>query len=256
MSFINWGLFEIPGVNLDDIDIPVVGYSEGDLPSKDDVLTAVELFRENVDKLRKAVEAAQSEGTQDRKGQKEQLKLKMDPEALDNYLTRITSELASFKVDPDTLNRFLMKISTPTLTGTGHGTHFLISPTRRSLVLDMESDIGATLIGFSNTMARGRPPRIKTSFRDHNTPETFVDLIDPSIFLRQKNSRLQIITSKVSSTSMANSLVESRFTKGNRKAQSSMGVEQANTHGMRPFRLKLAYVQEIQKKAYYLARST
>lgn len=178
MSFINWGLFEIPGVNLDDIEIPVVGYSEGDLPSQDDVLAAVELFRENVDKLRKAVEAAQSQVNE----QKEELKLKMDPEALDNYLTRITTELASFNVDPETLNRFLMEISSPTLTGTGHGTHFLISPTRRSLVLDMESDIGATLIGFSNTMAIGRPRRIKTSFRDHNTPETFVDLIDPVNF--------------------------------------------------------------------------
>lgn len=50
----------------------------------------------------------------------------------------------------------------------------------------MKSDITSTLIGFSNTMARGRPPRIKTSFRDHNTPERFVDLINPTNFFTQE----------------------------------------------------------------------
>lgn len=156
MSFINWGLFEVPGVNLDDIDIPVITYSEGDLPTKDDVLTTVELFRENLDKLSEAIEAPLAK--------------------------RITTELKRFSLDPQALDIYLTKISSPSLSGAGHGTHFLILPTRRSLLLDVESDITSTLIGFSNTMARGRQPRIKTSFRDHNSPETFEDLINPDNF--------------------------------------------------------------------------
>jgi signal transduction histidine kinase len=176
MSFINWGLFEIPGVNLDDIDIPVIAYSQGDLPSKEDVLASVELFGENVEKLRKTLKKPTTEEP------RAKLKSKVNPLALEHYLTRITSDLARFNVDPQALDKFLTKISSPSLTGTGHGTHFLILPTRRSLVLDIEGDITSTLIGFSNTMARGRPPRIRTSFRDHNTPETFVDLINPANF--------------------------------------------------------------------------
>ena len=156
MSFINWGLFEVPGVNLDEIDIPVITYSEGDLPTKDDVLTTVELFRENLDKLSQAIESPLAE--------------------------RITTELKRFSLDPQALDIYLTKISTPSLSGTGHGTHFFILPTRRSLLLDIESDITSTLIGFSNTMAQGRQPRIRTSFRDHNNPETFEDLINPDNF--------------------------------------------------------------------------
>ncbi|HXI26572.1 MAG TPA: ATP-binding protein, partial [Pyrinomonadaceae bacterium] len=156
MSFINWGLFEVPGINLDEIDIPVITYAHGDLPSKDDVMATVDLFGENVDKLEKSIEAP--------------------------LVERIKSELRKFSVDPQNIDHYLSQMGSPSLTGAGHGTHFLILPTRRSLILDMEGDITSTLIGFSNTMAKERPPRIKTSFRDHNTPETFEDRINPVNF--------------------------------------------------------------------------
>jgi len=85
MSFINWGLFEVPGVNLDEIEIPVITYSEGDLPTRDDVLTTVELFGENVDKLGNAIEAPLAE--------------------------RIRTELKRFKVDPNHSITYEMLIS-------------------------------------------------------------------------------------------------------------------------------------------------
>jgi len=224
MSFINWGLFEVPGVNLDDIDIPVITYSEGDLPSRDDVLTSVELFRENVDKLREAIDPPLAE--------------------------RILSELARFDVDPKALDGYLRTISGPSLTESGHGTHFLILPTRRSLLLDIESDITSTLIGFSNTMARGRQPRIKTSFRDHNSPETFNDLINPDNFFTPDEFKTADhhfegefndygqFTGHV--TIYEKEPIKQRLAwDGNKRARTECG----------PFRLNLAYVQGDAKES-------
>lgn len=165
MSFINWGIFESPGINLDEIDVPVEPYKKGELPSRDDVLAMVELFRENLTKLGNSIKPALAE--------------------------RINKELGIFDVDPRELDSYLSKIGKPTLTGNGKGTHFLILPTDETLIPDIEGDsdpdspappIIKTLIGFSNTMTRERPPVIETSFRDHNTPEGFVDLITPGSF--------------------------------------------------------------------------
>ncbi len=165
MSFIHWGIFESPGINLDEIDIPVEVYKEGELPSRDDVLAMVDLFRENIDKLGASIQPLLAE--------------------------RINTELKRFNVDPRTLDGYLSKIGKSTLTGKGKGTHFLIFPTDESLIPDIEGDsdptapappIIKTLIGFSNTMTSEQPPVIDTSFRDHNTPEAYVDLITPGSF--------------------------------------------------------------------------
>ncbi len=113
----------------------------------------------------------------------------------------------------------------------------------------MEGDITSTLIGFSNTMARDRPPRIKTSFRDHNTPETFVDLINPANFFTpeelktadhhfegefdefgQFEGRVTIYEKKP---------VKHKVAWGNKRSRTECG----------PFRLKLAYVQGAARES-------
>jgi hypothetical protein len=165
-AFINWGIFESPGVNLDEIDIPVLPYSNGELPSRDDVLTLVELFRENLDRLGKSIR----------------------PE----LAKRIKGELKQFDIDPQSLNSYLGNIGKPTLTNGGRGTHFLILPTREPLVADIDGDknnddgpappLIQRLIGFTNTMTSERAPLISTSFRDHKPLEPYVDLISPNRF--------------------------------------------------------------------------
>src|SRR5438876_338454 len=100
MSFINWGLFEVPGINLDEIDIPVITYAQGDLPSKEDVIATVDLFGENVDKLQEDIDVPLAE--------------------------RIRSDLKKFRVDPQDIDKYLSQIGSPSLAGAGHGTHFLI----------------------------------------------------------------------------------------------------------------------------------
>jgi signal transduction histidine kinase len=168
-SFINWGIFESPGINLDEIDIPVIPYKRGELPSREDVLSLVDLFRDNVKALGKRI--------------------------LPELAKRINEQLDRFNVDPRTLDAYLSQISKPTLIGKGKGTHFLILPVDESLAADIEGEkddassappLIKTLIGFSNTMSGDQTPRIKTSFRDHTTPETFDDLISPTEFFTPK----------------------------------------------------------------------
>jgi hypothetical protein len=165
MSFIHWGIFESAGINLDEIDIPVETYKKGALPSRDDVLAMVELFRENIDKLGMSIQPS--------------------------LVERISTELKRFDVDPRVLDDYLSKTGKSTLTGTGKGTHFLILPTDESLIPDIEGDgtpdapappIIKTLIGFSNTMTSEHPPVIETTFRDHTSLEAYVDLITPGSF--------------------------------------------------------------------------
>lgn len=165
-AFINWGIFETPGLNLDEIEIPVVSYEKGALPSREDVLALVDLFRDNV----KLVE-----------------KLKQRTLA-----KRILEELELFDLDPIALDEFLTSVSTPTLTNGGKGTHFLILPTREALVMDIDGEHNAPddvappivqrLIGFTNTMTDESKPQIVASFRVHRPSEAFQDLIGASSF--------------------------------------------------------------------------
>jgi hypothetical protein len=244
MSFINWGLFEIPGINLEDIDIPVIAYSRGSLPSKQDVLTAVELFYENVDKLRAKLQQPTSNEMSERQDPN------ADPEALDIYLKRIEGELSTFNVDPQLLDEYLTSISPLTLTETGHGTHFIITPARRSLSLDIEADIKTTLIGFSNTMAEGSPPRIRTGFRDHNTPESFVDVINPDNFFTPKEFETadHHFDGQFNNHGQFSGRVTIYEQKPVKHEVSWGGGKRIKTE-CGPFRINLAYVQGVAKES-------
>ncbi|MDX6406641.1 MAG: hypothetical protein QOH70_4096 [Blastocatellia bacterium] len=165
-AFINWGIFETPGLNLDQIEIPVIPYENGALPTREDVTALVDLFRENL-----------------------QLLYDLDQTMLSE---RIDRELKQFAVDPHALNDFLQTVSKPTLTNHGKGTHFFILPTNESLVMDIDGEqdgdddaappIVQRLIGFTNTMTDEVKPHILTSFRVHTPLEPFVDLISSDSF--------------------------------------------------------------------------
>lgn len=164
-AFINWGIFETPGLNLDQIEIPVLPYEKGELPNRDDVIALVDLFRDNVKLIRTLNQPRLAE--------------------------RILAELKEFQLDPIAIDTFLKTISGPTLTGRGKGTHFLILPTREALVMDIDGDKNADdvappivqrLVGFTNTMTDGASPQISASFRVHKPSEAFEDLISPKSF--------------------------------------------------------------------------
>ena len=161
-AFLNWGIFEWPGVDLNDIEIPLRSFSSSTLPSAHDVANMVEEFRANAEEVGRRVER--------------------------RLLERVAGELDRFDVDPQEINSYLRE---PSLVGNGSGTHFIIKPASPLLADDIDGDPSASrvaalkkatplkkaLLGFSNTMTPGSQPLIHTSFRDHKTDELADDLI-------------------------------------------------------------------------------
>ena len=157
VAFVNWSLYECPGVDLDEIRIPIRTFLDGELPSREDVSLMVAEFHENGERLRDTI------------GEK--------------FYYRIDEELRKFDVDPEDIDSYLDE---PTLGGTGSGTHFIISPASDLLPLDIDGErsgdkappLVKALLGFTNTMTPNHsPPVIQVAFRDHQTDDSVDDLI-------------------------------------------------------------------------------
>ena len=162
VAFVNWGIFECPGVDMDDIRIPLRTVPNGRLPTLDDVRGIVEEFGENVGRLKETIG--------------------------DDFYTRIVDELLQFDVDPRYIDSYLGE---PTLRGTESGTHFIIKPASNLLAMDIDGEprvdkatpLTKALLGFTNTMTPNHtPPVIRPAFRDHQTDESSVDLISEGVF--------------------------------------------------------------------------
>jgi signal transduction histidine kinase len=168
-AFIQWSLFQCPGIDLDQIEIPLRTFPGGTLPSKKSVDEMVSAVRKNLQVLKRKIGQA--------------------------TFDRIEGELRRFSVDPRQLN---MTIGRPTLTDTGRGTHFYVQPADLSLVAAIEEKIEndtapalkKMLLGFTNTMTPGHPePCIETAFRDHKTDDTSEDLIGEDAFFTSDEFR-------------------------------------------------------------------
>jgi len=156
LAFINWSMFELPGVDLDEIEIPVKTYQSIDDINEKNILSLVELLKENLVSLKE----------------------KTDPKVYDKSL----QQLLEFKFNPAVLSlKFGPSIS-------NGGTQFVIQPVDSGLVGDIEaksedlvSELHQMLCGFSNTMLNENVP-IKTAFRDHRLNGDVPDLIGEGNF--------------------------------------------------------------------------
>ena len=161
-AFLNWSIFEWPGIDLEEIDIPLRSFPTGMLPSARDVSEMVEEFRRNATSVGRLIEAP--------------------------LLERIVGELEQFHIDPQEIDSYLQE---PSLRSGGSGTHFIIKPSSALLADDIDGDplarrtaalkkatpLKKALLGFSNTMAPDSRNVIHTAFRDHRTDEVTEDLI-------------------------------------------------------------------------------
>jgi hypothetical protein len=155
-AFINWSIFESPGINLDQIEIPIRKFKAGTLPDAKSVSKMVAKVKQNV------------------------LELKADiPEDL---YSRINVELNQFIVDPKKFADFL---SQPNLTD-DKGTQFYILPATENLKAEIEIDLKGQsvskltklLLGFEDILSPNAPkPRIKTAFRYWENNEQSHDII-------------------------------------------------------------------------------
>lgn len=168
-ALIHWGLFTLPGVDLDEIEIPLRTFPGGVLPDRSDIAAMVAAVRANLDSLPHHVSPA--------------------------LLAAIREEVESFDLDPRELDGFF---GAPSLAGNGHGTHFFIKPADESLVPAIEGVAGddiappliKTLLGFTNTMTPDHPePSIRTAFRDHKTEDVADDLIAEQEFFTPEEFR-------------------------------------------------------------------
>ena len=161
-AFLNWRVFECPGLNLQDIRIPVLTFPGGSLPDGGDIADMVDEFRSSNSRLRELVDETE--------------------------WNRIETDLERFVVDPLNLADYLRE---PTLVRGGHGTHFYLLPTSPNLAFDIAGDPGSdiaaplqkALLGFTRpSFADGGEPVIRTAFRDHRTDGSCEDLIGESEF--------------------------------------------------------------------------
>ena len=161
-AFLNWSVFEWPGIDLEDIEVPLRSFAAGSLPSAQDIADMVAEFRAS----------AESAGCNVEK----------------QLLDRLASDLDRFDVDPQDIDSYLGE---PSLSANSAGTHFIIKPASHLLVDDIDGDSTASkasalkkatplkkaLLGFSNTMTPGAQTLIHASFRDHKTDDLADDLI-------------------------------------------------------------------------------
>ena len=166
VSFVHWGLFEIPGVNLDRIIIPVETLPGGALPNEAFVRNLIAQVESNIREL-------------------------ADEEYTGNF-EKIFADIKMFSIDPSKVEEILKGLS---LKENGMGTHFYIMPVDPILEADIDEtsaddDAGVLqkmLLGFSNTMMPDRPlPEISTAFRDHKRDGRVDDLIGGGEFFTPK----------------------------------------------------------------------
>ncbi len=146
-AFLHWGLFAAPGVNIDQIEIPVQAFPGGTLPSDAELKELIDIVRENVNALENNEY--------------------IEPETAEN----IRQDLKNFNISLSDLNRLL---GLPSLLKNGHGTQFYILPAQDGIAEDLNrsgkkddvSRIKKLLLGFGNTMVpEHEPPRISTALR-------------------------------------------------------------------------------------------
>ncbi len=133
-AFIQWSLFQCPGINLDQIEVPIRSFPAGTFPTRIDVDAMVGEVRENLSRLAARIDPATA--------------------------LRIENELNSFRIDPTELDKSL---GAPSLTVLGGGTHFYVMPADPSLTAaidekldnDSAAPLKKMLLGFTNTMTPG-----------------------------------------------------------------------------------------------------
>lgn len=170
---INWEIFELPGINLEDIVIPIKEFDQ--LPNESDI-DEIKL------ELQESLESLLDKGI-----------------ISGSDFSRISTTVNSLKVNPRLLNEQLIGNFDIQKTDIG-GTFFYISPVNETLVFDIEGDkdskeaskIEKMLIGFHNTMTPGHPkPIVDINFRDYKSSnDSYINLIDKEQFFTPEEFKL------------------------------------------------------------------
>ena len=165
VALVHWGLFEQPGLDVSEIDVPLEEFPGGTLPTQEDIGRLADKVASNL----------------------KSLETHISPEAfkqLSEDLRRVRA------IGPNLLDRTLNKDREDplSLAGEGYGTHFIVLPVAPELDDDIDgggdkesSKLERNLLGFSNAMAFDEPV-IRTEFRDHASEGETQERIGPRSF--------------------------------------------------------------------------
>jgi signal transduction histidine kinase len=165
--WLHWGLFQVPGLNLDDIELPVETFRAGALPTKTEIAALRTRLLANVDAI------AESHPDVD--------------------FRSILQEIKAFDPDPSYLDSYLRAADAAILSvfGEGTGTHFIIAPANPVIRLELQTEdreadcsFRRLMLGFyDQVFGDSLPAPIATSFKrwppgspigdEYLLPETF-----------------------------------------------------------------------------------
>ena len=171
-AFINWGIFELAGLNLDQVVIPIREFNE--LPDSNEI-----------DKMKaELIESLQL--------------LAYNDDISDDEANKLIESVNKFKISPIELDSTL--IGNFSFEGDNGGTYFYISPVDETLNNDIDGNknssdatkIEKMLMGFTNTMTPNFPtPQIEVAFRDFRSDDgTYYDLLDKEEFFTPEDFEL------------------------------------------------------------------
>jgi len=171
-AFINWQIFELPGLNLEDIVVPVQEFDS--IPSIESINEMKEELVDSVKKLYNKDDISKEE------------------------YNSIISAIKSFNFSPSEINNELVG-NFPLEKGKG-GTLFYVSPVDEILNSDIDGNrnskeatkIEKMLMGFHNTMTPEHPkPILNIVFRDYRGDNnSYVDIIDKEHFFTEEDFEL------------------------------------------------------------------
>lgn len=172
-ALINWQIFELPGLNLEDIVVPVKTFSS--LPDKT-----------NIDSMKDELVASIE-------------KLLIQDDITHEEYKDILSTITSFEISPKELNKQLIRSEAFDELNSG-GTCFYVSSVNDVLKFDLDGNtnvkdatkIEKMLMGFHNTMTPEHPdPILDIVFRDYRGEDgTYTDVIDKEHFFTTEDFNL------------------------------------------------------------------
>lgn len=169
-ALINWQIFELPGLNLDDLTVPVETFDKMPSLVQVDSMKA-ELINSVDDLLHKKLISEEKH-------------------------TEITDTISSFNISPELFSKKLIRFKSLD-SDDASGTIFFVSPVDDILNSDIDGDgsskeatkIEKMLMGFHNTMTISHPePLLDIVFRDYRSHnDTYIDIIDKEHFFTSED---------------------------------------------------------------------
>lgn len=240
-AFVNWTLFSLPKLNLEDIHIPIKELSYGE-----------HLCKRHVDNL--LLEALENiEGLTGKISQKK--------------IDALTTQVKKFDYDPEfwssTLNAYDKNLGLKrdhlSLDSSRGGTHFIITPVDDVLLDDIEvfsankqrtdqaSRLEKSLLGFTNTMYENAHPPVVARFRDHTLQGECIDRIGESVFFTPDEFNIADHHFQGVFNEFGQFVGKIKVYGEEKQAVVSWPEGNNKETACGPFEIKLAYIQGMQK---------